>query len=207
MKLIVCLGNPGKEYEYTRHNVGFLCFDEIVHTLNDSDIFHTDSQKKKKNYEAHIFQKTIHGAQDSVVLLKPLVYMNRSGEAVREFLASYSRPLSSIQDVWILHDDLALPLGTLRVDVNKSAGGHNGIQNIIDHMKTKEFTRFRVGILYHDIQQSSIEEYVLKKFSRKELPVIKNMVTLTAELVIDSLERGIPFVQQKVNRHVFFKCI
>jgi len=206
MKLLVFLGNPGKEYEYTRHNAGFLCFDELTQILDTLDTAKQLGTRTKKEYEAHTYQLSSRLKSETVTLLKPLTYMNRSGEVVREYLKTIKEPFTMNKDAWIIHDDIALPLGTLRLDKNKSAGGHNGVENIITHLKTKDMIRFRVGILAGTNRSLRIEEYVLKKYSRTELAIIKNMAVCTAEKIIEALNMSIPFVQQKVNRHVFFKC-
>ncbi len=133
MKLIVGLGNPGKEYSGTRHNVGFAVIDEL------SSEYSIDVNKGKF--------KGVYGEgrinNERVILLKPLTYMNLSGESVKAVSDFYKIP---VEDIIIIYDDISLPVGGLRIREKGSAGGHNGIKSIIAHLKTDEFPRIKVGV-------------------------------------------------------------
>ena len=133
MKLIAGLGNPGKEYENTRHNSGFCVMDAIAKEL------HVDITQKK--FKTLICMTRIQGEQ--VLLMKPQTYMNNSGEAIIEAVKFYH---IDVKDILIIYDDLDLPVGKIRLREKGSAGGQNGMKNIIAHLHTQEFKRIRVGI-------------------------------------------------------------
>lgn len=129
MKLIAGLGNPGKEYSGTRHNIGFAVIDAL------SDKYNIDVSKVKFN--GLIGEGRV--GSEKVLLLKPLTYMNLSGESIRAASDFYKL---SLEDIIIIYDDISLPVGGLRIREKGSAGGHNGIKSIIAHLKTDEFTRY-----------------------------------------------------------------
>lgn len=133
MKLIVGLGNPGKEYEKTRHNAGFRVLDQIAEEL------HVDMNQKK--FKALIAIVRVSGEQ--VMLMKPQTFMNNSGEAVIEAVNFYH---IDKKDILVIYDDLDLPVGKIRLREKGSAGGQNGMKNIIQHLHTQDFNRIRVGI-------------------------------------------------------------
>lgn len=153
MKLIVGLGNPGKEYEKTRHNAGFMCIDEVANKLNL-----TFDTKKFKSLMATGF---VNG--EKVILLKPQTYMNLSGEAVGECVRFYN---IDIEDICVLVDDLDLPVGKIRLRYKGSSGGQNGLKNIIAHLKTQDFKRIRIGIGHDRIIET--KDYVLGKISKED---------------------------------------
>lgn len=135
MKLIVGLGNPGKEYQRTRHNVGFIFLDKLMEKFEFPE-FKTDKQSN-----AQISKGTIN--RKRVILAKPLTYMNNSGQAVQSLLAFYKLKPA---DLVVAHDDKDIPLGNFRVQSNRGSAGHNGIKSIFDHLGTKDFKRLRVGV-------------------------------------------------------------
>lgn len=160
MKLIIGLGNPGTEYEKTRHNVGFLALD-YLHEQGDFS-----NWKKDKRANALIAES---GTGDNkVILAKPQTFMNESGTAVQSLVVS--RKLS-VDDVTIIHDDIDIAFGTVKKHVGKGSAGHNGIKSIIEHLGTKDFTRIRIGVLPTNIDKSHIDTkaFVLKNFSKEEL--------------------------------------
>lgn len=154
MKLIVGLGNPGKEYEQTRHNAGFMVMDALADDLGVSI-----NQVKFKG----LYTKTKIKGED-VVLLKPTTYMNLSGEAVGEVMRFFK---IDVEDLLVIYDDLDLPTGKLRIRDKGSAGGHNGIKSIIQHVGTQNFKRIRVGIDKSSI--IPVVDYVLGKFTSEEM--------------------------------------
>lgn len=154
MKLIVGLGNPGKQYELTRHNVGFLCLDNIKEKYNLAF-------KMESSFNAMIAIAIING--EKCVFVKPQTYMNLSGEAVGKILKYYK---ISVEDMLVIYDDMDIPLGALRLREKGSAGGHNGIKSIISHVGTQEFKRIRVGISSH--ANIEAKDYVLGRFSKEE---------------------------------------
>lgn len=138
MILIVGLGNPGKKYIKTRHNIGFRIVDALGEIISDTNI----------------------------ILLKPKSFMNNSGKAVQETLAYYKIPP---ENLIVVHDEIDLPFGEIRVSDNSSSAGHKGIQSIIDELKTHNFTRFRIGIRQEtENKKQEISDFVLGKFSKKE---------------------------------------
>ncbi|HYK71556.1 MAG TPA: aminoacyl-tRNA hydrolase [Pseudoneobacillus sp.] len=166
MKLIIGLGNPGKQYEKTRHNVGFDAIDELSNQLNIS----LDQLKFKG-----LFGMGFVGPE-KILLLKPLTYMNLSGESIRAVMDFYD---IDPEDILVIYDDLDLPVGKMRLRQKGSAGGHNGIKSTIAHLGTQEFNRIRIGV---DRPQNgmSVSNYVLGKFTADEQPFIEEVVKRSA---------------------------
>jgi len=163
MKLIIGLGNPGKKYEKTRHNIGFWVVDELKNEISDKDI----------------------------IFLKPETFMNDSGKAVKAMVSYYKIPL---ENLLVVHDDIDLPLGKIRVSKDSSSAGHKGVQSIIDELKTQNFTRIRIGInpclagrrASHKVDT---EKFVLQKFTKpeeKQLPGIIKKAVGEIKLLLDS---------------------
>lgn len=159
MKLIVGLGNPGKQYELTRHNVGFLCLDKLSEKYDLSFKF-------ESSFNAMVALKNING--EKCIFIKPQTYMNLSGEAVGKVLKYYK---VDIKDFLVIYDDMDLPIGSLRLREKGSAGGHNGIKNIIQHLSTMDFKRIRVGISGH--ANIDAKDYVLGKFNKDDLATLE----------------------------------
>ena len=160
MKLVVGLGNKGREYENTRHNMGFMLVDRYLQYKNITDKF-------KEKFNAMYIETTINN--EKVIFIKPMTYMNNSGIAVRSFVDFYK--LNS-EDVLVISDDLDLDLGKFRLRRNGSSGGHNGLKSIISHLGTDNFKRLRIGI---SNDKDDVINYVLSKFSKKELNEIDIM--------------------------------
>lgn len=175
MILILGLGNPGEKYKDTRHNVGFEVVDRIANTWKGS-----------KKFKAEISETNIEGKK--VLLAKPQTYMNLSGEAVRELMSFYK--LNS-EDIWVVSDDVDLELGKIRVRGKGSAGGHRGIQSIIDIIGTDQFPRFRVGVRADRSSDIPTDKYVLEKFSSDEEPVINESIKKTVKEIKKALREGI----------------
>ena len=167
MKIIVGLGNPGKEYEKTRHNAGFLTLDKVAASLN------VDITTKK--FKALIGETFIKG--EKVILVKPQTYMNLSGESLIKILDYYDLDAS---DIFVISDDLDLPVGQLRIRENGSSGGQRGIQNIIQHLGTNVFLRLKIGIDNNKLIDT--KDYVLGKID-PNTPLDK-----AAQCVLDYLE-------------------
>ncbi|MFC5559992.1 aminoacyl-tRNA hydrolase [Ureibacillus thermophilus] len=162
MKLIVGLGNPGKQYERTRHNIGFMCVDALANKWNVS----LSDMKFNGMYAI------VHRPEGKVMLLKPLTYMNLSGECVRPIMDYFD---IDIDDIVVIYDDLDLETGKLRLREKGSAGGHNGMKSLIQHLGTQEFKRIRVGI-NRPPAGMKVPDYVLSKFSKEEQPIIEKAV-------------------------------
>jgi len=165
MKCIIGLGNIGKEYENTRHNCGFIAVDNIAEKYDIS----LDKKKKKCIYGEGI----INGVKVSII--KPTIFMNLSGEAIVEIMNWYK---ITPQDILVIYDDIDLKFGEVRFRTKGSSGTHNGMRNIIANIKTEEFARIRIGIENRGELPITLVDYVLQKFSKDEMDVIKNEIIL-----------------------------
>lgn len=168
MKLIVGLGNPGPEYEKTRHNVGWQVVDAFARK------FRIDVTRHEKN----ALTGTGRVAGGSVMVAKPLTYMNLSGDAVRLLLNAY---IESPADMIVVYDDIDLPLGKLRIRPNGSAGTHNGMRSIIGTIGSENFPRLRIGI---GQGEGKLRDYVLDEFSAEEQPAVDKAVERAVEALL-----------------------
>lgn len=185
MKLIVGLGNPGAEYEGTRHNCGFMVVDEIARELS-IDV----NQNKFKG----LYVKTKYKGED-IILLKPQTYMNLSGESVRQVMDFFK---IDKEEIIVIYDDLDMPTGKLRLRNAGSAGGHNGIKSIIQHLGCQDFKRIRVGIDRHPYIK--VVDYVLGKFLPEEEIAIKKGVSLAKDAVLLFVEKDFVAAMNKYNQ-------
>ncbi len=174
--LIVGLGNPGRAYQRTRHNIGFLALDSLSERLGAGL---TGSRFQSRHARTRFDDR-------EVILLRPLTYMNRSGQAVRECLDYYRLELDSLL---VIHDDLDLPVGRIRIAAGGGAGGHRGVQSLIDHLGDRQFARMRIGIGRPRFDEE-IEAFVLAPFYRDEEPVMADMVRLAVQGCERFLQRG-----------------
>ena len=184
MKLIVGLGNPGKEYEGTRHNCGFMVVDELANKLN-TEI----NQNKFKG----LYTKVKYHGED-VILLKPQTYMNLSGESV---IAAMNFFKLDKEDIIVIYDDLDMPVGKLRLRKTGSAGGHNGIKNIIAHLSSQDFKRIRVGIDRHKYMK--VVDYVLSRFAKEETVGINQGIDKASDAVLDYLDHDFDYIMNRYN--------
>ena len=182
MKLIVGLGNPGKEYENTRHNVGFMVLDSFV-----SDF------KVEKKFEAMICKKQIHG--EDVIFVKPLTFMNLSGNAVSKIVRYYH---ILVEDILVIQDDLDMELGTYKLKMNSSSGGHNGVKSIIQSLNTDSFLRLKVGI--SKVDKNQVIDYVLGRFSKSEYESIHAHFSDFQKIIFDFIEHGTEYTMQNYNK-------
>jgi PTH1 family peptidyl-tRNA hydrolase len=171
MKLIVGLGNPGREYARSRHNAGWMVVDAFA------EKFRIDISKHEK--EALTGSGRVGGG--SVIVARPLTYMNRSGEAVKLLADAY---LESLQDLIVVHDEVDLPLGKLRVRERGSAGTHNGMRSVVESLASESFPRLRCGVRGANYAEAGrLRDYVLDDFEDSELPIVNN----TIERAVDAL--------------------
>lgn len=178
MKLIVGLGNPGKKYENTRHNVGFLVLDKII-----SNIQYQISKINKKEINAEIYSTAIN--EQKIILAKPLTFMNESGLAVQALVNFYKINLS---DIIVVHDDKDLPLGDVRVQTDRGPAGHNGIISIIEKLGTKNFTRVRMGVAGEMLEKMDTADFVLEKFTPSEKETLNKMIDTAVEKIVELLK-------------------
>ncbi|RQV99913.1 aminoacyl-tRNA hydrolase [candidate division KSB1 bacterium] len=175
--MIVGLGNPGAHYQKTRHNIGFMVVDRMVSQ------FDTDLKKGRGNCEiAHL---DITG--NSAFVVKPLAFMNNSGVVVARLLKYYNIDLSRLL---VIYDEVELPFGRLRIRKKGGSGGHNGINSIIDYIKTKEFARLRIGI-GTEYAKKDMTKFVLSNFSRNEQQKLDQMLAKSVNAVLSFVREGV----------------
>jgi len=186
MKVIVGLGNPGKEYERTRHNVGWWVVDHLA------DVWRFDGWKKDN--DARIVTGTVGNTK--VRLVKPLTYMNLSGGVLRPYMR---RPFwAPATDLMIIVDEAALPLGRYRFRAKGSAGGHNGLKSIEGTLKTQEYPRLRIGIAPEEPRQrGDLRDFVLDRFGKHEESVIRDLMPTFVEALELWIKSGITPVMNK----------
>ena len=185
MKIVVGLGNPGSQYKETRHNIGFQVVDELARRWN--------AGAWKKRYEAEVSE---HRAIGPVLLVKPQTYMNLSGTAVREAAKFYKTPPAEIV---VVHDDLDLPAGRLRIRERGGSGGHRGIESILTQLGSDEFVRVRFGVGRPPSGWDSAD-YVLGRFAPEEQDLIREAVTKAADAIEMILKEGAAPAMNRYNR-------
>ena len=188
IKLIVGLGNYPKEYEMTKHNAGFLAIDKIQYS-GDFDEW-LDNKKLKCKICRGIFHN------QECILIKPQTYMNSSGEAVKKVVDFYK--IDSTQNLIVISDDINLDIGRIRIRKSGSAGGHNGLKNIIAHLKSEDFTRVRVGVGENG-GNSDLINHVLGKFSKAERTKIDEAAKTSADAILDIIEHDEEYAMNKYN--------
>ena len=187
IKAIIGLGNPGKQYEKTRHNIGFMVADAVASQLRCG-------RKYIEKSFSHIYECPDH----DVIIAKPQTYMNNSGVAVKNLIEDYNL---SPDEILVVYDDLDLPLGTLKLKKKGSSGGHRGMQSIIENLKTENFPRLRIGIGRPE-KKEQVVEYVLSPFEKKEEIIVEKVIQQGTQCVLNVLKYGIDksmnFCNQKV---------
>lgn len=185
MKLIVGLGNPGREYEDTRHNTGFKVMDLIAREL------HVDINMDK--FKGLYAKTSVKG--ESVILLKPQTFMNLSGASVRAVMDFFK---IDKEDILVIYDDLDLPIGKIRLRQKGSAGGQNGIKNIIQHLGSQEFNRIRVGIGKDD--RIPTVDYVLGKVRKEEIQEYEEALVDAKNAAIDAITNDFDVTMNRFNK-------
>ena len=185
MYIIVGLGNPGREYQNTRHNIGFQVIDAIAEKNNIS--------VKEKKYKALIGKGVVAGQK--VLLVKPQTYMNLSGESVREVIDYYK--IDEKEELIVISDDISLDVGQIRIRKKGSAGGHNGLKNIILHLGHDQFERIKMGV-GEKPQGYDLADYVLGHFTQMEQEILQDSIARVVQAVETIMTDG---VDQAMNRY------
>lgn len=184
MLLIIGLGNPGRQYEGTRHNVGFRVVDEL-------------SRRHEIPVERHAFRALVGSGSicgRRVLLVKPQTFMNLSGESVGAVSRYYD---VAPKQIVVIVDDVALPLGTLRLRLRGSSGGHRGLESVEEHLQSRDFPRVRIGV--GPAQGADLVAHVLGRFDEEELPVVRASVARAADAVEMALEQGFEMAMSRYN--------
>lgn len=185
MYLIVGLGNPGLEYANTRHNLGFWAVDTLVLGLKKAG-----ELIEKNKFDSLIFEN------HKMILAMPETFMNNSGLAVKKLLAAYKiKP----EDLIVIQDEIDIPIGSLKLSFDASAGGHNGVKSIIDQVGTQKFIRLRLGIKPDGVRKLATDQFVLRKFNIKEKNLAKTMVEQVPEIIETVLTEGLPKAMSLYN--------
>ncbi len=187
VKLIVGLGNPGIEYQFTPHNVGFLVVDRMA----------SERGVEIRNRQCRALTARIQVGDEPVLLAKPETYMNLSGVSVRELVAEYQAKPET--DLIVIQDELDFPLGTLRTHTGRSSAGHNGIESIIGALGTQDFLRIRIGVA-PERKVTDGERYLLAPFRKAELAVVDGMLDTAAEAAMAILTEGAAAAMNRFNR-------
>lgn len=187
MKLLVGLGNPGKKYAGTRHNVGFRVVDLVAERLNIGI---------EKNKFSSLFEMVKIGEYD-VCIVKPQTFMNLSGQAVQGFASYYK---VDPEDVLVVHDDIDLPFAKLRIAVSSGSGGHNGVSSIIEHLGTNAFYRLKIGVGRPD-ERIDTADHVLMGFDKEERPLIDAAIKASAGTIFEYYENGVEKAKKRIAEH------
>lgn len=185
MKLLVGLGNPGKKYENTRHNVGFCVLD----AFSEKTGLVFDEEKFKGLYGK------IRIGNETMICLKPQTYMNLSGEAVRAISDYYN---IAAEDILIVYDDIDLPLGKLRLRKNGTGGNHNGIKSVVQMMGTKNIKRIRIGVDKNPLYDQ--KDYVLSKFPAEQQEIMQHAFERAADALIDFADHDFDYLMNHYNK-------
>jgi len=187
-KLIVGLGNPGKKYDNTWHNLGFDASAELRAILDLAPF------KKSARFQADVSESKLGG--EKIILARPLTFMNNSGDSVKSIASFFKiKP----QDIIVIHDDIDLPLGKIRLANNSSAGGHNGVKSIIEQLGAKNFIRIKIGVKTDKLEKIAPADYVLMKLDKDDKPAVKKQIKNAAEAAKAILESGLEKAMNQWN--------
>lgn len=186
MYLVVGLGNPGKQYDMTRHNIGFHTIDYIA------DEYRVKVNKLK--YKALYGECSIGG--EKVLLIKPQTYMNLSGESLIDFVKFFKVP---VENVLVINDDISLDTGKLRIRAKGSAGGHNGLKSIIYQLGSDEFVRLKIGVGAPEHKDYELADYVLGRFTKDEVPILEETIIKCKKAVEEIIKNGVESAMSRYN--------
>ena len=184
LKLIVGLGNPGREYERTRHNIGFMAIDRIIDSLG--------IKFDKTKFNGSYCVSNING--EKVMFLKPLEYMNLSGNVIGRFVKFFDIDVS---DILIIHDDLDMDLGRIKLRPRGSSGGHNGLKNIEANLGTQDYKRVKIGI--SNDKRFDTKDYVLGRFSSSDMEILNSILDKMPDIFNDFLSISFEMLMNKYN--------
>lgn len=200
MKLIIGLGNPGEKYEKTRHNLGFMVVEKFLKDFESVKNTSWENSAKFKSDIAQIEWQPKHGILEKVILVKPKTYMNNSGLAVK-IIADFYR--ISPDHVWVMHDDIDLPLGTMKVRFGGASAGHHGVESVIEHLGTDKFWRFRMGVgekrELNDSRMKNVDDFVLGTFTGQEKGRLKDVIKRGVNAIEESLENSLESAMNRFN--------
>lgn len=201
MIVILGLGNPGKKYEKTRHNLGYKTLDEFLKKNGDVHIF--SNFKFSKKFQALISEGKFNGKK--IILVKPQTFMNNSGQATKSLIQTYfiNYPMILLSKCfWVVHDDIDLPLGKIRISIGRGSAGHKGVESIIKAINSKNFVRFRIGIKPQKIEnrKRKIEKFVLQGFDKKERKTIEEAIEKTVEAIGVAIKDGVEKAMNQFNK-------
>jgi len=200
MILIVGLGNPGIKYKRTRHNIGFRVLDEFQRENNFPDFKFSRLRQgyggQAKKFNTLISEGNI--GRKKVILAKPQTFMNNSGQAVKNLTIHYSLPFINLI---VVHDDIDLPLGKIRISKSRGSAGHKGIESIIKELRSKNFVRIRIGIRNQELRIKNIEKFVLQKFTEEEEKIIKKIIKESCSVLKIILSEGLEKAMNKFNKN------
>lgn len=204
MKLIVGLGNPGHQYEKTRHNIGFMIAEQFLKDYEPVEQTVWTNEAKFKSDIADLDWQPKQGKLEKVVLAKPKTYMNNSGMAIK-VISSKLKVQSS--DIWVIHDDIDLPVGSIRIRFGGGTAGHKGLESIMESLGTEKFWRFRMGIgrpvgiqnSEFRVQNKGVEDYVLGVFTASEKGKVREMIKRGSLAIQSALEDGLEVAMNKYN--------
>lgn len=185
MKLVVGLGNPGKEYANTRHNVGFMFIDKLLE--------HYNCENTKSKLGGLYSEIVIKG--EKIILLKPQEYINLSGEVIRKYIDYFK---INIDDIFVINDDLDLEVGRIKIKSSGSSGGHNGLKNIELHLGTKDYKRLKIGISNNKMIDT--KDYVLSKINKEDMDIINNIINSSYKILEDYLTMSFSDLMTKYNK-------
>lgn len=188
MKIIIGLGNPGKKYENTWHNIGFLTIDDFIKENNFPEL------KKSEKFNALISEKKYE--EENIILAKPETYMNESGKAVKSLMDFYKL---SADEIIIIHDDIDLLAGKIKISTDRGSAGHKGAQSIFDETKHKDFTRIRIGISPDFEKSRKAESVVLKKIGKSEEVLMEKSIKKAVEAINTLIKDGLEKAMNKYN--------
>ncbi len=203
MKLLVGLGNPGEKYERSRHNAGMIALEYCMFAWRNDSRFEDMGKAKTRAYSSFEFRFCADGVRtEDIAVLLPQTFMNVSGEAVKKYLSRVDDVFEVYNDLWVFHDDIDILFGLIKIDRNSSSAGHNGVQNIIDQIGTKDFVRFRIGIKPEYAQRKPTDQFVLQKFSKKESKAFDSIFKSVLDACETGLISGIPKAQSMYNKKI-----